>query len=82
MNATGAGGAQEPYISLSRYYTFRANSQRFRFSFRYLVNAANSAVFGLMVVSCFFGSTITNKIGYRWSVVLVSRIYFAISSKS
>ncbi|GAA5831363.1 hypothetical protein JCM5353_007141 [Sporobolomyces roseus] len=54
MNATGAGGAQEPY----------------------LVNAANSAVFGLMVVSCFFGSTITNKIGYRWSVVLGTAGYF------
>ncbi|KAL8278101.1 hypothetical protein RQP46_009561 [Phenoliferia psychrophenolica] len=48
MNATGAGGAQSPY----------------------LVNAANSIVFGLMVVTCFFASSIVNRLGYRWSLVL------------
>ncbi|ORY89285.1 MFS general substrate transporter [Leucosporidium creatinivorum] len=36
----------------------------------WLVNAANSIVFGLMVVTCLFASTIVNRIGYRWSLVL------------
>ncbi|GAA6038827.1 hypothetical protein JCM8097_002915 [Rhodosporidiobolus ruineniae] len=36
----------------------------------YLVNAANSLVFGLMVVTCFFGSSITNRVGYRWALAL------------
>ncbi|GAA5915372.1 hypothetical protein JCM6882_000235 [Rhodosporidiobolus microsporus] len=36
----------------------------------YLVNAANALVFGLMVVTCLFGSSIVNKIGYRWALVL------------
>ncbi|GAA5872244.1 hypothetical protein JCM1840_004107 [Sporobolomyces johnsonii] len=36
----------------------------------YLVNAANSLVFGLMVVTCLLAGTITNKISYRWAVVL------------
>lgn len=48
MNATGAGGAQSPY----------------------LVNTANALVFGLMVVTCFFASSITNKLGYRWALFL------------
>lgn len=34
------------------------------------MNAANSIVFGLMVVTCLFASTIVNKIGYRWALVL------------
>ncbi|GAA5872122.1 hypothetical protein JCM16303_000986 [Sporobolomyces ruberrimus] len=42
----------------------------------YLANSANSIVFGLMVVTCYFGSTITNKIGYRWSVVLGTLGFF------
>ncbi|GAA5820950.1 hypothetical protein JCM11251_001892 [Rhodosporidiobolus azoricus] len=36
----------------------------------YLVNAANALVFGLMVVTCLFGSSIVNKVGYRWALVL------------
>ncbi|GAA6017758.1 hypothetical protein JCM10207_000487 [Rhodosporidiobolus poonsookiae] len=36
----------------------------------FVVNAANSLVFGLMVVTCLFGSSIVNKIGYRWALVL------------
>ncbi|CEQ42606.1 SPOSA6832_04434 [Sporobolomyces salmonicolor] len=36
----------------------------------YLVNAANSLVFGLMVFTCLLAGTITNKISYRWAVVL------------
>ncbi|GAA5926642.1 uncharacterized protein JCM15063_000329 [Sporobolomyces koalae] len=42
----------------------------------YLVNAANALVYGMMVVTCFFGSYITSKIGYRWSVVLGCVGYF------
>ncbi|BGP03610.1 Major Facilitator Superfamily protein [Rhodotorula toruloides] len=36
----------------------------------FLANAANSIVFGLMVLTCLLGSTITNKLSYRWALVL------------
>ncbi|GAA6015701.1 hypothetical protein JCM11491_002451 [Sporobolomyces phaffii] len=42
----------------------------------YLVNAANALVYGMMVVTCFFGSAITSKLGYRWSLVLGCIGYF------
>ncbi|GAA5863623.1 hypothetical protein JCM8547_003671 [Rhodosporidiobolus lusitaniae] len=34
------------------------------------VNAANSLVFGLMVVTCLFGSTIVDRLGYKWALVV------------
>ncbi|KAM0748747.1 MFS general substrate transporter [Meredithblackwellia eburnea MCA 4105] len=36
----------------------------------FLANAANSIVFGLMVLTCLLGSSIVNRIGYRWALVL------------
>ncbi|BGP20131.1 hypothetical protein JCM10213v2_008266 [Rhodosporidiobolus nylandii] len=36
----------------------------------WLVNAANSLVFGLMVVTCLFASSIVDRIGYRWALAL------------
>ncbi|CED85344.1 Uncharacterized conserved protein [Phaffia rhodozyma] len=48
MSATGAGGAQSPY----------------------LVNAANALVFGLMVFFCSMGTSLSNKIGLKWSLAI------------
>ncbi|KAJ6012016.1 hypothetical protein N7522_002371 [Penicillium canescens] len=36
----------------------------------YLVNAANALTFGLMVVSCFFGSVIVRFIGIKWTLIV------------
>ncbi|KAF3394154.1 hypothetical protein F1880_004852 [Penicillium rolfsii] len=36
----------------------------------YLVNAANALTFGLMVVSCFFGSVIVRFIGIKWTFIV------------
>ncbi|GAA6004593.1 uncharacterized protein JCM10292_005685 [Rhodotorula paludigena] len=36
----------------------------------FLANAANSIVFGLMVLTCLLGSSITDRIGYRWALCL------------
>lgn len=36
----------------------------------YLVNAANSLTFCLMVVSCFFGSFVVKQIGIKWTFII------------
>ena len=36
----------------------------------YLVNAANALTFGLMVVSCFFGSVVVRFIGIKWTLIV------------
>ncbi|GAA5967729.1 hypothetical protein JCM3765_000012 [Sporobolomyces pararoseus] len=46
----------------------------------YLVNAANALVYGMMVVTCFFGSAITGKLGYRWSLCLGTLGYFVYAT--
>ncbi|KAJ5273221.1 hypothetical protein N7478_008346 [Penicillium angulare] len=35
----------------------------------YLVNAANALTFGLMVISCFMGSTVVRFIGIKWTLI-------------
>jgi MFS family permease len=36
----------------------------------YLVNAANALTFGLMVISCFFGSVVVRFIGIKWTLIV------------
>jgi hypothetical protein len=68
MNSLGAGGGQKPFlVNAAKCVVFIISLIS---DIPLTFPSPSSLVFGLMVLTCLLGSTIVNKIGYKWALVL------------